>query len=1012
MNPARKRGAASMPLLIVLFLISGATGLVYELVWTRTLIFVFGGTTYAITTVLVAFMGGLGLGCWLVGRIVERLRRPERIYGLLEVFIGLYALCVPVLFRFVEPLYRAIYPHVSDAPGLLTAVRFCVGAAVMILPTTCMGATLPLLVRYATLAGGRTGASVGLLYGVNTFGAMIGVLLTGFAFLPSFGLELSTQLAAAANVAVGLAAMFLLRRKAATRVAAGGEEGGSASVEPSRAAPISAGVRRLVLVTCAGSGFAAMVYQVGWTRALAMALGSSTYSFTCILAAFIMGLALGSLAVARLADRWSRPVALIAGVQIFIGLSAVLVLPLQGWTPVLVYYLIEARPGSFNALLAWEFLLIILFTFVPTFFMGTLFPVFARVVARGSHDAGRATGVVYGVNTLGTILGSFLTGFVLIGSPLGLHGSIVLASMLNVVLGAMLMWTTRGQGGGAWRVALSAVAIVLAPGLGWTIGRWDPYLLTSGPFIAGFDPRQLSQRVDLLHYSDGPDLSVSVLRANADPELLSLRVNAKTDASTALTDMTSQLMLGHLPMLLHGAADDVCVIGLGSGMTLGAVTRHREPRRIDAIEISAEVLKAAKYFAPYNNDAIDPEADGFAAGDARVQLIRADGRNHLLLTDRKYDVIISVPSNPWISGVANLFTREYFALCRDRLEPEGRLCVWLQGYMMPLENFRLIIRTLFDQFPEVSLWEMGDNDYVLVASESARRPTAAQIREHFMLPDVRVDLYRVGMGRPERLLARFIASGARLRDWAGEGPIHTDDNALIEFSAPRSLLQPRVYEITTAVQSLKTSPLDEFLPPDTSDSQRDQLAARILRISRAEHMVLAAAFDDQLTLTQRCRALLEAYSVDPGSYRVFVGLNTLRQPLRDAARTDPAAVELLDRIERLRAPTVAPRRARTIEDVTQQLRVLAGAAVEREHWPAAIDYLSEAYELDPGDVDVVIKFAYALLAGDHASEAARVLIHAVEAGLLSREALERSQSFAPLMDIPEYRALFEDSSAD
>ena len=1000
-----------MPLLIILFLISGATGLVYELVWTRTLIFVFGGTTYAVTTVLVAFMGGLGLGCWLAGRAARWVRRPASIYGVLEICIGLYALCVPVLFQFVEPLYRALYPHVSDAPGLLTAARFCVGALVLIFPTTCMGATLPLLVRYVTIGGGRTGASVGLLYGVNTFGAMLGVLLTGFLFLPVFGLELSTRMAAAANVAVGIIAILFLRRAAEGVPAM--SPAASARSDEQRAAPtIDATTRRIVLATCAGSGFAAMVYQVGWTRALAMALGSSTYSFTCILAAFIMGLALGSLAVARFVDRWRHPIIFIGAVQLIIGLAAVLVLPLQGWTPVIVYHLIERRADNFNTLIAWEFLVIILFTIVPTFFMGTLFPLFARIVSRGPADASRATGVVYGVNTLGTILGSFLAGFVLIRSPLGLHGSIVFASLLNVGLGALLMSRTGAVPGSSRRLAVALAAVVLAPLIGWTIGRWDPYLLTSGPFIAGADPRQLEQRVDLVHYADGADLSVSVLRAQSDEQMLSLRVNGKTDASTAVPDMTSQLMLGHLPLLLHGAAEDVCVIGLGSGMTLGAVTRHREPKRIDSVEISAQVIKAAKFFAPYNNDAIDPGAPGMTPGDPRVSLIRADGRNHLLLTDQAYDVIISVPSNPWISGVANLFTREYFQLCRQRLEPEGLLCVWLQGYMMPLENFRLIIRTLYDQFPHVSLWEMGDNDYMLIATQSELHPSLPEFREHYLRTDVHVDLYRIGFGSPERMLARFISADAALCDWAGPGRIHTDDNAIIEFSAPRSMFRPLVFQVTSAVQSLKTSPFDSLFGFDPDNVQQRAFAAGVDQIDRAERLLLAAAYDRTLSTEGNVRELLRAQELDPGSFRIHAALKLLRGPLQQAAATSDSAAELLDRVDSLRAPTVAPRTTRTLKDVTRPVLEMAADAVERDRWPRAINYLAEAYALNPADVDVVIKLAYALLQIDRPEDSAQILIRAVNQGVLPAESLAQSETFAPLMEVSAYRKLLEEHSTD
>ncbi|MEE8170956.1 MAG: fused MFS/spermidine synthase, partial [Phycisphaerae bacterium] len=352
--------------LYALFLCSGGTALVYELVWTRSLVLVFGGTSYAVTTVLASFMGGLGLGGYLCGRVSGGLSRPGRVYGVLELLIGGYALCVPFLLGLAEPLYRWVYPHVLDHPGWLTLVRVGVTGVVLVIPTTLMGATLPLLVRYVHVGGMPFGRSVGTLYGINTLGAVLGVSLAGFVLLPRLGLSGTTYLAACVNGLVGLLALWRLggpAPQAASSTAAPPAEAAAALPSDSGWA-LSAGTRRWVLAAFAVSGASAMVYEVAWTRALVMSLGSSTYSFTCILSAFILGLALGSLILGRLVDGLRHPLAVLGWLELLVGLSAVVLVPLYGLVPLWVKGLVTQYGGSYGTLLTLEFLLIIGLTLV------------------------------------------------------------------------------------------------------------------------------------------------------------------------------------------------------------------------------------------------------------------------------------------------------------------------------------------------------------------------------------------------------------------------------------------------------------------------------------------------------------------------------------------------------------------------------------------------------------------------------------------------------------------------
>lgn len=987
-----------MVLLLALFLISGATGLVYELVWTRELVFVFGGTTYAITTVLVAFMGGLGFGSWGSGRLARRIRRPGLVYGGLELFIGVYALLVPVLLELAEPLYRSLYPHVASTPWLLNAARFCVGALTLALPTIAMGATLPLLVKYATMRGGRVGQSVGLLYGINTLGATLGVLACGFLLLPRLGLAQTNRWAAAANVAIGMLALAFLRREAvsgAVSVLAAGRVG-----EPG-AAPRERSVlhRRMVLFTCAASGFVAMAYQIAWTRTLVMSIGSSTYSFTCILAAFILGLALGSLAVARFVDRLRNPLAVIGFVQIGIGLSAAFVLPLQGWTPVFVYYLVESFADRFDLLLACQFGLIIAITFVPTFLLGLLFPLFARVLTNSADDAGAAAGRVYGVNTIGTILGSFLAGFVLLWL-IGAHALILAGTLLNAAVGVWLLWSVRRSlGPSRWPPVLAGIAVVLIPLIGLTVGRWDPYVMSSGPFIKGFDPRGLEDRVNLIFYEEGVDLTASVTRAKADPGLLSLRVNAKTDASTSLSDMSTQLMLGHLPLLLHENPERVCVIGLGSGMTLGAVTEHAEPRQIDSVEISDAVISAAALFSESNHQALD---------DPRVDSIRTDGRNHLLLAEQSYDVIISVPSNPWISGVANLFTREYFALCGKRLRIGGRLAFWLQGYMMPVDSYKLILRTAAAEFEHVSLWRLGVSDTLIIAGDSPLGFSLSEFSSRMSSPAVRADLYRVGLGDdPGRMLGRFVASGDALRTWVGAGRLHTDDNALLEFSAPRTMFSVRSEKLSHALHELTRSPFDDLIAVSSADPV-EKTVGIVDRMHAAGDRLDALLQRDLPDPMAVANELVGVYNAGPGDVNVYQTLIRIRVELeRVGPSGDDRVPALLDSIDGLRVPSVAPRTTRTLADVTRMLMDHANAAGGSGRWNLAVDYWEEASALLPEDTHIAINHAVALMQAGRAADAVTALRGGVNRGLFTAEQVAQSKTFEPLHHVPGFDSIGE-----
>ena len=1055
-------------LIYVLFFLSGAAGLVYELVWVRELIFVFGGTTYAITTVLVAFMGGLGLGSYLAGRLSRRLKNPAGAYGLLEICIGLYALCVPVLLGLAEPAYRAIYPYAAQTPGLLTVFRFGVSAMILVIPTTFMGATLPILVRYVTLRGGTFGRSVGRLYGINTLGAVLGVVSAGFWLLPTLGLTGTTRLGATINIVIGIVARALLSRTFGadrrTKEAAGavqaGDGGGIVTcpntkcATPIQGSPkycprcgqvlpgpisVSGSLRWLLLVSFAASGFAAMVYQITWTRALVMSLGSSTYAFTCILAAFILGLALGSLAIARWVDRWRNPLLVFGVLELLIGLVAVVIVPIHGRVPYMAQALIRDYSENYSRLVSLQFLLVIAITFVPTFLMGAIFPLVARSLARTGDDPAAVTGRAYAVNTIGTITGSFLAGFVLIRSDvLGVQSSIVFASVLNGVIGVALMLAGRAGAGVSFgrRAAVPVVGLVLILLVGMGAGRWDQRLLNSAPYLKRGSIEDYIKTHDVIYYADGVDLTVGVMKASTDDDVMFLTVNGKPDVSTTYTDMTNMILMAHLPALLDKGGRNACIVGLGSGMTPGALSRYPWYERLDCIEISDEVIKAASYFNPYTYNIL--------TDDPRVRVIRGDARNHLLLTDQRYDLISSEPSNPWLAGSSNLFTREFFELAKSRLTDDGIMAAWLHAYMMSPQDFQMVVRTLCDVFDFVSLWELTETDYALIASPHKPTIDLAEFYRRFETPSVWADAYRISVQRPAHVLGRYITSGETLRAWADPAPVHTDDNARLEFSAPAAMYLDQGPELVHAFFGLQRPVLSDLLaeadqppPKDLQTDIENVVAARRARVVGGE----AAREGD---VAGALRVLLDGHYRDPANRDIWQYLVEAPQAIRQKYRTlDPASPinGMLNELKHLRPPLVAPLRGATLAQIAQMHLERANQASVQKNWAQAAEDLHAASRLEPQDrrtklaladilahlgqtdeahavldslpqedPDGLLDYARAVVAA-RAGDVERALEHirkALDTGKIPRHQIETYDAFEALRADPRFQTLIKE----
>ena len=817
-----------MGILLPFFFLSGFAGLVYETLWTRDLTHVIGGSPYAISVILTLFMAGLGAGGLLGGKLADRLKSPAALlaaYGACEIAIGLYALILPALLRGARPAFAALYANVFTHPFAYHLLVFLLASALLLIPVLCMGATLPLLTRYRVRGPARVAAPVGLLYGLNTAGAAAGVLCAGFWLLPAIGLRATSLAAAALDIAVG-AACLALARKAASKGEAFAWE--STPVRKS-AIPTSPAGYRTAVAAFAVSGFCAMAYEVVWTKVLTLVMGPTTYAFTLVLAIFIGGLALGGWLCGRFADRAGNPALWLAVTQGFAALSSLAVSQRMGNSLFLFQKIDQVCGDGFASALALKALFLGVFMLAPTLCLGAAFPLVMRMAAPGEGRVGRALGGAYAWNTVGGVLGSWSAGFLLIpamGSERTL-GSLAAAQAVAAALLAFRALRGRGEKPSRWAASLAASGLALAlcavyphwdrEALGRAVSRPPAETVAAVPWTAAMLARVPHERTLMPHaqvyYGDGIGGFTSVwedksLMGGSD---FSLYVSGKADASSRL-DMFTQVLLAQFPLALHPDPRKVMVLGLASGVTAGEVLAH-PVERVDILEINPQVVAASEWFKPWNGDVLK---------DPRARLIVQDAKAHLLLSRERYDVIISEPSNPWMAGLGELFTREFFERARDRLNEGGILVEFLHSYQMDWPVFSLVGRTFAQVFPEGMLVRTMPDDRRLPGSASDYLLVGVKGGSLHRIPDTQAKRAALARSRNFRLadpllLYRQVES-ENLAALFGPGPINTDDRPLLEFQAPklRFTMDSRAIEAAIA-----TGPA---LSPATS-SLRDSLRA-------------------------------------------------------------------------------------------------------------------------------------------------------------------------------------------
>ena len=810
--------------LFALFAVSGAAGLIYQSVWSHYLRLFLGHAAYAQALVLVIFMGGLALGAWLAGRWLPRVRHLLLAYAAVELVIGVLGIGFHGVFtRVLAWAFADLLPALgSGAAGEL--LRWLLAGALVLPQAVLLGATFPLMSNGVMRAfPGTPGASVAMLYFSNSAGAAAGVIASGFLLIPAVGYPGTVLAAGLLNVLVAVLVYAIVGRAA-------GEL--PRSVE----APAAAlrGVRVLLLVA-ALTGAASFIYEIAWIRMLSMVFGASNHAFELMLCAFIAGLALGGLWIRGRVDRLRSPLMFLAWVQVAMGVTAALTIPLYNQLFDLMASLMQALARTDSGFVLYTLLrgaVAVLVMLPTTFLAGTTLPLLTRLLL--DHGQGeRSVSHVYAANTVGAIAGVLFA--VGIGLPvLGLERLLAAGALLDIALGAVLMLTLGGvllrrpvlfaAGGAAGAVALLVLMV-----------DFDPRRMASAVYREGV--ARLPEATQMLLQRDGRTATIALWREG--PNLL-LATNGKPDASIAMApdaeptlDDITQTLLGALPLALHPGATRAAVIGMGSGASSAVLLGSPAITRLDTIEIEREVVNAARHFQPHNTAVFE---------DPRSHILVEDAKRVFATRRAGYDIIVSEPSNPWVSGVASLFSREFYATLAASLADGGLLVQWLQLYEIDRMLVASVLKALAQSFDDYHLYAAHDGDLLVIASPRGKVPEPGA--ELFAMQPVAQALARVGIESTDDLRVRWLGSRALLGTLLETPSVaaNSDYFPVLDTHAPRALFKranvqdlARYRASALPLADLLAPRLGLQLPAGATRARNHAFSARL----RAAHLLLA-----------------------------------------------------------------------------------------------------------------------------------------------------------------------------
>ncbi|MBN1405780.1 MAG: fused MFS/spermidine synthase [Candidatus Omnitrophica bacterium] len=739
-------------IIFLLFFFSGVSALVYEVVWLRMLSRVVGVSTYATAITLAAFMGGLALGSFIFGKIADKRTGLLRIFALLQVSIAFLAVSMPLFLKIVIPLQKYVYGISNQNIGISVLLRSCVSFFILLIPTVLMGGTLPVLTAHMLRKNTLYGETFSLLYGLNTLGAVFGVVVSGFVTIGVFGERNTVLIGVLINCFVGVISFILHKQEMAYAEAADAPEGMPKKIGLFKDAPISPYpdmVRKIILISILVSGFTSLAYEVIWSRQLILFLKTSIYAFSGMLAVYLAGLASGSMFVNRFVDRLKIPIIFFGITELFIGFISVFNL-----------YLFRFLDQRFLTRMLSPVILV----FPLTFLFGAIFPVASSCYVKSTKRAGASTGIVYGFNTIGSVLGSLITGFLLI-HIIGSTRTVILLSAINVMLGSVLLWFEPKKTFSFKLCSLCIIPIIFFMSLG--LKGKDPFLDTIAQKIKGS-----AENFGIYYNGETTEATVTSYSINNSKQLLINGVGI-----TRL--LTETKLMAHLPLMLAKNPKTILVVCFGMGTTVKSASIY-EDLDITTVELVPKVYDCFEF---YHEGAKEILSKG------NIKLVSEDGRNFLTRSADKFDVITIDPAPPIHSaGTVNFYTREFFILCKEHLTQNGVACLWFPGGTV--EERKYIFKTFYTVFPNTTIWSGPHNwGFYIIGALKPINIDTEKIKNAFenkkLLNDLRE--YDNSCTTLSQLLNLLIMDSAAINEYTKGSPVITDNFPYTEFPLWRYL---------------------------------------------------------------------------------------------------------------------------------------------------------------------------------------------------------------------------------
>ncbi len=783
---------------LILFF-SGSFSLIYQIAWVRFLTLLLGSTTMGITTVVATFMSGLAAGAWLASKYLLKTKSPLKVYAILELIIAVTAFISPFLFSWSFSSLPIILQKFGGSDGNIFLLRILFSTGIMFIPTVCMGASLPVLGKFLQQHSKLAERKITIIYGLNTIGASTGCIISGYVLLREIGLINTIYLTAAANVLLSLA-IFLIIKLSGENMPDGRSLKKEQNKKPAdedfiQGTPLNPGTKNMILVTSAAAGFIGLTSELVWTRLIVLTVGGSIYAYSTILAVYLffygIGAALGGASLKFMAKKAGSRISEVSKSIFFYLLMGI---PIASTATIVIanflpdYYIrnfsIERSSSIFGVFGNQLFPAIMLMS-VATLLSGIFFSYGLFMMKQCTDDPAANTSYFYTWNTVGGIAGTIAAAFLLI-PYFGLDLTLRITGTFLVIAGSIFALITKSG-----KTIFINLSVLISLILIWLIIP-DIYeaAITSG---AGINTPKIQnnqdvinygvgkiyeQEMEIIYYKDGFTSTITVTRNKFNNEL-AIKTNGKGDGSS-YTDMPTQKLLGHFTALFHPDPKNACVIGYGTGTTVGSMAMH-PGIKVDAVEIEPAVIEGANYLNDFNNDPLSRE---------NVQLHLTDGRLHLQKSTGKYDVILSEPSNPWLSGVSDLFTIEFYKLGYNALTDEGVFGQWIHMYSIEPEALQLVFRSFQEVFPKTYMIAVEPgSDLLLVGVKGSYVPQLEDTKKRISKPDIAADLAAqpVNIRSAYELFSRLLFGPEQSRRFAGKGPVNTDIMPVLSYMAPLSL---------------------------------------------------------------------------------------------------------------------------------------------------------------------------------------------------------------------------------